>query len=211
MNERTAIVWGAGGGIGGEVTRKLASEGWRVIAITRRPEVVAGAFVSYDADFAEPFSAQRAVMAAGQETGEADLFVYSAGDIVSQPAAEMSPETWKRIMDANLNGAFYATHYSLPLLSATAPLVYVGAVSERMRLPGLSAYAAAKAGLEAFAEALRKEERKRKVIVLRPGAVNTDFWQKVPFKMPASALSAAQVAEKALGAVESGAQGNLDL
>ena len=89
--------------------------------------------------------------------------------------------------------------------------MFLGAVSERMRLPGLSAYAAAKAGLEAFAEALRKEERKRRVIVVRPGAVNTEFWQKVPFKMPGSALSPEAVAEKVVEAVNAGHQGVLDL
>jgi NAD(P)-dependent dehydrogenase (short-subunit alcohol dehydrogenase family) len=211
MSGRTAIVWGAGGGIGGGLVRKLADEGWRVIAVTRQPDDVEGAVACVEANASDPFLVQRAVMAAGQEADDVDLFVYSAGDIVSQPVAEMTPDTWKRIMDANLNGAFYATHYSLPLLSPTAPLVYVGAVSERMRLPGLSAYAAAKAGLEAFADALRKEERKRKVIVLRPGAVNTDFWQKVPFKMPSSALSVEQVAQRAVEAIGNGAQGNVDI
>lgn len=66
-----------------------------------------------------------------------------------------------RILDANLTGGYNTVHYSLPLLTPDAPLVFLGAVSGRMRLPGLSAYAAAKAGLEAFAEAQRKEERKR--------------------------------------------------
>jgi NAD(P)-dependent dehydrogenase (short-subunit alcohol dehydrogenase family) len=211
MSGRTAIVWGAGGGIGRGLARKLADEGWRVIGVTRRPQEVEGAYACFDANVADPFSVQRAVMAAGQEAGEVDLFVYCAGDIVSQPVGEMAPDVWKRVLDANLTGAYHATHYSLPLLTATAPLVYVGAVSERMRLPGLSAYAAAKAGLEAFAEALRKEERKRRVIVLRPGAVNTDFWRKTPFKMPASALAAEQLAQKTLETLASGAQGNVDL
>ncbi|MCU0509833.1 MAG: SDR family NAD(P)-dependent oxidoreductase [Anaerolineae bacterium] len=211
MSGRAAIVWGAGGGIGGGLVRRLAAEGWRVIAVTRRPDDVDGAIASFDANVADPFSVQRAVMAAGQEAGEVDLFVYSAGDIVSQPVADMTPDGWRRVLDANLNGAFYATRYCLPLLSPAAPLIFVGAVSERMRLPGLSAYAAAKAGLEAFADALRKEERKRKVIVLRPGAVNTGFWAKVPFKMPAAALTVEQVAEKALEAIGNGSQGNIDL
>ena len=71
--------------------------------------------------------------------------------------------------------AFLATHFSMPLLAQNAHLVYLGAVSERLRLPGLSAYAAAKAGLEAYAEALKKEERKRRITVVRPGAVATPF------------------------------------
>jgi hypothetical protein len=64
MSERTAIVWGAGGGL----THKLVSEGWRVIAVTQGPAHVEGAAACFDANLAEPFSVQRAVMAAGQET-----------------------------------------------------------------------------------------------------------------------------------------------
>jgi NAD(P)-dependent dehydrogenase (short-subunit alcohol dehydrogenase family) len=124
---------------------------------------------------------------------------------------EMAPGAFRRILDANLTGAYNAVHHSLPLLAPDAPLVFIGAVAERMRLPGLSAYAAAKAGLEAFAEVLRKEERKRRVILVRPGAVNTTFWRKVPFKMPGNALSPEAVAEKVVEAVNAGHQGVLDI
>ena len=212
MTERVALVWGAGGGIGRAIAEKLTADGWQVIAISRHPDADHGsAAVSLEADVADPFSIQRAVMAAGQEAGEAGLFVYAAGDITSEPVGKMAPDTFRRIIDANLFGAYATLHHSLPLLTAGAPLVFIGAVSERLRLPGLSAYVAAKAGLEAFTEALRKEERRRRVILVRPGAVNTGFWQKVPFRMPANALSPQQVAEKVVAAVDGGHEGNLDL
>jgi len=211
MSDKVAIVWGAAGGIGRALVNQLSAEGWWVIAVTHQVADIDTAAVSIEANVGDEFDVQRALMAAGQEAPEIDLFIYAAGDITSEPAGRMAPKTWRRILEANLDGAYYATHHSLPLLTASAPLVYIGAVSERMRLPGLSAYAAAKAGLEAFAEALRKEERKRKVIVVRPGAVQTDFWNKVPFKMPASALTPQAVAEKVLVAVRDGHQGNLDV
>ena len=139
-----------------------------------------------------------------------DLMVYAAGDIISQSVKEMQPAAWQQIMDANLNGAFLTTHYALPLLNEQAHIFYLGAVSERMRLPGLSAYAAAKVGLEAFAEVVRKETR-RKVTVVRPGAVDTPFWKKVPFRLPAHPLSAEDVAARLLQAYDEGHQGPLDL
>lgn len=209
---KVALIWGAAGGIGRALASKLKLDGWEVIAMSRHADDLAGAADhAFEADVADPFAVQRAVLAGGQEAGEAHLFIYAAGDIVAEPVARMTPVTFRRILDANLIGAFNAVHHSLPLLAADAPLVFIGAVSERMRLPGLSAYAAAKAGLEAFAEALRKEERKRRVIVVRPGAVNTGFWQKVPFKMPSNALSPEAVAEKVVEAIGGGHQGALDL
>jgi 3-oxoacyl-[acyl-carrier protein] reductase len=209
---KVALVWGAAGGIGRALARKLKDEGWQVIGVSRQGDDLDGvAEYALAADVADPFAVQRAVLAAGQEAGEAQLFIYAAGDIVAEPAVKMIPDTFRRILDANLLGAYNALHYSLPLLAADAPLVFLGAVSERMRLPGLSAYAAAKAGLEAFAETLRKEERKRRVIVVRPGAVKTSFWRKVPFKIPGSALSPEAVAEKVVEAINAGHQGVLDL
>lgn len=209
---KAALIWGAAGGIGRALARRLKADGWQVIAVSRHADDLAGvADFAYEADVADPFAVQRAVFAAGQEAGEAGLFVYAAGDIAAEPAAKMTPETFRRILDANLTGAYTAFHHSLPLLTPDAALVFIGAVSERMRLPGLTAYAAAKAGLEAFADALRKEERKRRVIVVRPGAVNTKFWQKVPFKMPGNALAPEAVADKIVEALAANQQGFLDL
>ena len=112
---------------------------------------------------------------------------------------------------ANLTGAFYSIHYSLPLLRENAHIFFIGAISERLQLPGLSAYAAAKTGLEAFATSLRKEQRKKRVTVVRPGAVKTSFWDKVPMKLPSDAASPAKVAQKILEAYQQGQQGFLDL
>lgn len=122
----------------------------------------------------------------------------------------MQPADWQRILQANLTGPFLTTHFSWPLLSEASHLFYLGAVSERMQQPGLSAYAAAKAGLEAFAEVVRKESR-RKVIVVRPGAVDTLFWRKVPFKLPPHHLKPGEVAARIILAYAEGHQGQLDL
>jgi short-subunit dehydrogenase len=49
------------------------------------------------------------------------------------------------------------------------------------------------------------------VIVIRPGAVSTGFWKKVPFKMPGNAVSPEAVAEKVVEAVKAGRDGSLDI
>jgi NAD(P)-dependent dehydrogenase (short-subunit alcohol dehydrogenase family) len=96
-------------------------------------------------------------------------------------------------------------------LAEDAHLFYLGAISERLRLPGLSAYAAAKAGLEAFADTLRKEERRRRVTVVRPAAVATSLWDKVPMRLPAHALTPEELASRVLQAYREGHKGTLDV
>ena len=90
-------------------------------------------------------------------------------------------------------------------------IIFLGAVSERLKLPGLSAYAASKAGLEAFAVALSKEERKKRITVVRPGAVTTPLWEKVSLRLPTDAASPEKVAEKIIEAYQVGHKGQLDL
>lgn len=208
---KTALIWGAGGAIGQAIARQLAQADWQVLTAGRRSESFPGLTEHiYEVELGNPFSVQSAITAISQEVSQVDLWVYAAGDIASQRVNEMQPSDWARILQANLNGAFLATHFSWPLLSDQAHLFYLGALSERMHLPGLSAYAAAKAGLEAFADVVRKESR-RKVTVLRPAAVDTPFWGKVPFRLPPHHLTPDQVAERILQAYTEGTQGQFDI
>jgi NAD(P)-dependent dehydrogenase (short-subunit alcohol dehydrogenase family) len=208
----TAMVWGATGSMGRALVERLVAEGWDVWAITRHPGDLAEMNPRVlQADAANVHAVQQAVLAVNEEGAQIDLWAYAAGDIEAVTAAEMQPETWRRILDANLSGAYLAIHYSLPLLAPEAHIFFLGAISERMRLPRLSAYAAAKAGLEAFAEALRKEQRKRRVTVVRPVAVDTPFWDKVPFKLPPHPLQPEDVALHIMAAYRERHKGLLDL
>ena len=209
---KTAMVWGAGGGIGRALVSALRQEGWTVLALGRHVTELGDLTPHlYEANVADPGSVQQAASSAAQEIGQIDLWIYAAGDIMSGKVADAPVEAWQRILDANLIGAYLTAHHSLPHLAGDAHLIFLGAVSERLRLPRLSAYAAAKSGLEAFVEVLGKEERRRRVTLVRPAAVDTPLWDKVPFKLPAGAMSPAEVAERILAAYHDGHRGVLDL
>jgi NAD(P)-dependent dehydrogenase (short-subunit alcohol dehydrogenase family) len=205
------LIWGASGGIGRALTETFVAAGHTVVTVARRtegldsltPHVLAG-------DVADPEAVSRVTRQAAGVVGPIDVFVYAVGDILSAKVAEMDLEGWRRILDANLTGVFLTAQALLPHLAPKAHLFLLGAQHERLRLPGLGAYAAAKAGLEALAEVLRKETRRR-VTVVRPQAVTTPLWEKVPFRIPAHALSPRQVAEAVLQAWAEGREGILDL
>ncbi len=206
------MIWGASGGIGRALAVRLMAEGWTVVGVSRHPDDLDGVVThAIEGDTADPHAVQRAVMAAAMEIEAVDLWVYAAGDILSAGVEEMGIDGWRRILDANLTGAYLTAHHSLPLLAEDAHMVFLGAVSERLHLPGLSAYAAAKAGLEAFADTLRKEQRRRRVTVVRPGAVLTPLWDKVPMTAPKDSMTPEAVAAKVLEAYHGGHKGVLDL
>jgi NAD(P)-dependent dehydrogenase (short-subunit alcohol dehydrogenase family) len=207
-----AMIWGANGGIGQALTRRLVQDGWRVAAVAREASRlhVPGAY-ALEGDVASEYDVRQATVAAAQELGTVDLWIYSIGDILSAPVSAMELDQWHRVVTANLTGAYLATHHSLPLLTDQAHLIYLGAVHERLRLPGLSAYAAAKAGLEAFATSLAKEERSRRVTVVRPGAVDTPLWMKVSMRLPKVASTPEAVADRIVTVYQEGQSGVIDL
>lgn len=208
---KNAIIWGAAGGIGKALAQKLITENYTVVAVSRHPTAMKAITPHVIAtDVSQPAQVTAAARMAGGMLASFDLFLYTAGDIASIKVAEMGPGDWSRILSANLTGAFLAAQASLPFLTPEAPLVFLGAMHERLRLPGLSAYAAAKAGLEAFAEALRKENR-RKTLVVRPSAVKTGFWSKVPFSMPGNAMTPEALADQIYAAIQERKDGLLDV
>ena len=208
-----AVIWGAAGGLGQALVAALRAEDWQVHAVTRSDSAAVAALTPhyYAADVADAQSVHRTVQAIAMETSDVALSIYAVGDIASLKLEALTPADFARILNANLTGAYLTAHFSLALLTPEAHMMFVGAVVERLKLPGLSAYVAAKAGLEAFTDTLRKEERKRRVTLVRPGAVNTPFWAKVPFRMPAGALAPAELAQRMLEAHKNGHSGLLDI
>jgi NAD(P)-dependent dehydrogenase (short-subunit alcohol dehydrogenase family) len=212
------LLIGADSTIGQSVAKAFLEDDWEVWAIGRHAERFASGVqwahtVSNVADEAEMQAAAQALQAHLQAQGDrqVDALVYAVGDITAQKVAEMPLEAWRRILDANLTGAYVATRAFSSLFSPEPHLFYIGALSEKLVLPGLSAYATAKAGLETFAQVLAKEQPRWKITVVRPGAVATRFWERVPFRMPPKALQPEDVALRILEAYYNEQKGTLDI
>ncbi len=205
-----ALVWGGAGGIGGALVRALMAEEWLVAAISRKIGS-SEATVALEADVTSPREIEAAVLEVAQTLGDIDLFVYAVGDITTAPIRALAAKDWERIIGANLTGAFLATAACLPLLVPSAHLIYLGALPENVRRANLAAYAAAKAGLEAFAAVLAVEEPAHRVSVMRPGAVETGLWDKLGARPPRTAAKPDALAAAILAAHHSGRSGQFDL
>jgi NAD(P)-dependent dehydrogenase (short-subunit alcohol dehydrogenase family) len=207
-----ALIWGASGGIGSATVRLLKAKGWTVYAAARDESRIpleadwAGPF-----DAAQPYTFDAVAYAVGQAGGALDLVLYAAGVMAAEPLDRTQSDAWMRVLDANLNGAQRAAAASLPLLNEGGHYMVTGAYVEKITLPRFGAYAAAKAALEPLIAILAKENRRHQFTLLRLGAVDTPFWQQVPFPLPKGAAQPQAVAERILARFESGAGGTHEL
>ncbi len=207
-----AVIWGASGGIGSALAEYLKAQGWDVAAVSRTAENVPdGVDASYEFDASDVQSIERAVYFIAQEMPEIDLMVYAVGDIAYEKLDRLAYEGWQLTLQSNLSGAFMVAQQSIPLLKQSGHMVFIGAYLEHLQLPKMGAYAVAKAGLEQLVNLLAKENRKLNFTLVRPGAVDTAFWDQVAIRKPQDAKSPQHVAAAILEHVTSGGSGSLDL
>ncbi|GLZ06184.1 beta-ketoacyl-ACP reductase [Actinomadura sp. NBRC 104412] len=192
--ERLAIVVGASSGIGAETGRILA-ERYEVLLVARRADrlraladEIGGSFLAADVTVAED------VRRLGEHVRERGLrpalVVYSAGVMKPSPVHRTEVEDWDRILSVNLRGAFLTARALVPALEPGARIVFVSSVAADKGQPGLSSYAASKAGLERFAESLAAELEPKGVAVhvVAPGPTATpllDLPDTSPFQLEA--------------------------
>lgn len=207
-----ALIWGASGGIGGALVRRLKADGWRVFAAARdESRIPSNADVSLHFHASQEYTFREVAMRVGMESSGLDLMVYAAGGMVGARVDEISVGDWTATFDSNLTGALRMVQASQPLLRDDAHVVFIGAYLDHLVLPKFAAYAAAKAGLEALVNILAKEDRRRRYTLVRPGAVDTAFWTTAPIRLPKTAKTPEAVAEAIVERAKSTSGGVLDL
>lgn len=155
---RTAVVTGAGSGIGRAAALALLADGWQVVLAGRRPEPLhetaqlsgAGAralAVPADVTDAQAVAAlfERAVAAYGR----VDLLFNNAGiGNPPGPFEDWTPEQWRGVVDVNLNGMFYCLQAAFRVMKAQSPrggrIINNGSISAHAPRPNSMAYTATK-------------------------------------------------------------------
>lgn len=155
---RTAIVTGAGSGIGKAAAMALLADGWQVVLAGRRAEPLqqvieesgAGArALSVQADVADPAAVARLFDAAVSAFGRVDLLFNNAGTgAPAVPLDELTPEQWRAVVDVNLNGMFYCMQAAFRVMKAQSPrggrIINNGSISAYAPRPLSIAYTATK-------------------------------------------------------------------
>jgi NAD(P)-dependent dehydrogenase (short-subunit alcohol dehydrogenase family) len=159
MTVKTALVTGAGSGIGRACALALLADGWNVALVGRRLEALeqtaslAGAAapraLALSCDVGQDQQVQAAFDATRERFGRLDLLFNNAGmGLPPQTPDLVSVADWKRVVDANLNGAFYCLSNAFRLMKAQAPqggrIINNGSISAYAPRPGSIAYTATK-------------------------------------------------------------------
>ena len=139
-----------------------------------------GSVVGLTADVATRDGVQTAFAAVDEKLGGIDMLIACAA-LGAEPIYEMEEDEWRYVVETNFLGAMACARQAvLRMQEGGGHLLFVGSISSEIKAEGESVYAATKAGLQAFAETLRKEvaDKNIKVTVIAPGSVATPMQPK---------------------------------
>ncbi|MGI5454646.1 SDR family NAD(P)-dependent oxidoreductase [Streptomyces sp. CA-249302] len=187
---RTALVTGAGSGIGRAIALAFAAEGARVVAAGRRPEPLdetvrlieelGGKALAVTADVSRAADAEALVRAAAEHFGSLDVAVNNAGVFRGgQPLADLPEADWRTQLDTNVTGVFLAMRAQIREMRAQpsggAIVNIASTFGAHARVPGAAAYAATKAAVSALTRAAARDHIREGVRInaVSPGATDT--------------------------------------
>ena len=186
---RHAVLTGGNSGIGRATVVALARAGWDVgftwhenesgaAEVTREVEALGRRAVARQLDLTTPEDGPAAVDALAGELGGLELFVNNAGAGDESPFLELELDTWRRVLDLDLTGAFLCAQAAARRMvdaGGGGCIVNVTSVHEHVPLVGSSAYCAAKGGLGLLTRvmALELAEHGIRVNAVAPGEIAT--------------------------------------
>jgi len=187
LEGRTALVTGASRGLGRAIAGALAARGAAVACVARdgaelESSVAAlrgagGRVLAVPADVTRATEVEAAVRATLAQLGGLDIVVLNAGTWLGAPLHETSEETWDRLLDLNLKGAFLALKYTLPHLleRRRGTIVGICSLGGWVGQPGSAAYAASKWGLRGLLESVALEVKPAgvRVSIVSPHNINS--------------------------------------
>ena len=189
-----ALITGGNRGLGKSTALHLAQRGVDVIltyrsnpaeaqAVVGQIEALGGRAIALELDVGESASFAafagnvKTALQQGWQRERFDYLVNNAGVGLYAPFADFTEDQFDTLMNVHLKGPFFLTQKLLPLLNDGGRIVNISSGLTRFALPGYSAYATMKGGIEVLTRYLAKELGARNIAVntIAPGAIETDF------------------------------------
>lgn len=185
LDGRVVLVTGPARGIGEATARLLAARGARLSLVGLEPDRLEAlarelgtGHVWFEADVTDSAAMARAVRGTVEALGGIDVVVANAGVAANGTVAVTPVDALVRVIDVNLSGVVRTVHAALPAVTERRGyLLLVSSAAALAAMPGIATYAAAKAGVEFFGNALRLEVAHKGVAVgvAHPAWIDTDL------------------------------------
>lgn len=207
LQDKVAIVTGAGTGIGAATARRFAEEGAIVVLCGRRPQplqeqveairAAGGRAEAVPVDVSDEQGFTAVIQGAAERHGRLDILVNNAVTTTGGFIAGMSTNDWKANFTATLDGTFFGVRAAMPIMAKQGggSIVNVASVCGMLGTPGTAGYSAAKAGVINFSRvaALEGARDKVRVNVVAPGAVFTPAFEASVPEGKAREMTAASI------------------
>ena len=195
--EQTAVVTGAGSGVGRAIALKFAREGWRVALVSRRGETLSATIAlaapgareriaAFPCDVSDAAAVEGMGASVLARFGTVDVLVNAAGINIPRRSFELlSLDDWHAVLGTNLHGAYYCVRAFLPGMRArsTGTIVNINSdVGKIARDLAGAAYVSSKFGLNGLTQQINAEERRNGVRAcsICPRDINTPLLDKRP-------------------------------
>jgi len=187
FKDKTVIVTGAGGGIGGATSRRFAAEGAKVAVydmnlaaaqkIATEIRAAGGQAAAFQCDITDRAQVDAAVAATQAQLGPVAVLVNNAGWDIFKPFVKTVPAEWDKLIAINLTGALHMLHAVLPGMVERkyGRVVNVASDAARGGSSGEAVYSACKGGLVALSKTLAREHARHGITVnaVCPGPTDT--------------------------------------
>ncbi len=212
LDGKAAVVTGGTKGIGYAIAEALVNRGANVLICGRGRESVQsaaekllkiGRVEAVSCDVRDESHVRSMLEHCVESFGGIDILINNAGvGYFGKTVAEMTGAEFRKTMETNLFGVFYACHHAIPYFKARGGgyIINVSSLAGQNPHPRMAAYNASKFGLNGFTEALMQEVRQDniKVSYICPGSVNTEFGGDSPSGEKAWQLQPSDIADVVL-------------
>lgn len=185
LKGKSAIVTGAGQGIGQGIAQVLTKEGANVLVadlnLENAEKVVAeinaggGKAIAIKCDVSLKAEVDAMVEKAVSEFGKLDILVNNAGIYPMKPFLEMTEDDWDKVINVNLKSVFLCSQAAALKMPEGSKIVSISSIAAFVGFDGLCHYCATKGGINASIRAIALELAKKKINVnaVAPGAIQT--------------------------------------
>lgn len=182
---KTAVITGAGSGIGRNLAVDLAASGANVVLVARSGEILKELALEtgtdrsmvYPADVRHRDEVSAMADKVKEEYGRIDILINCAGIFRAGSVGSLSPENINAVMDTNVTGTINCVKAVLPHMSAqrAGHIVILSSLAGRVAFPGCAAYSASKFALYGFSNTIRPELKKHGInlTAVYPSFVNS--------------------------------------